>query len=126
MKPVITLVSLTRRGRSAYLVVRGQFSHLFHPTSYRYDGDDAVATYCRNIFADHKGMPTLDEYCVLFTWVRNRLGYAMPIEDITSMLGMESDNHFGQLCQEQPLETLQMFAELNELPLTAETVFDFE
>ena len=125
MKPETKLVSLHRSGRRIEMIVMApQASSLYRPTTLKHHGDSVLSGYTHPVFPRRDNSPRLSDYRRLFAWVQNRVSPPPDVPEILERLQLTDE--FGQLCQEQPLETLQMFATLNESPITAETVFDFD
>lgn len=125
MKPETKLVSLHRSGRHIEMIVMApQASSLYGPTTLKQHGDSVLSGYTHLLLSSHDHSPKLSDFRRLFSWIQNRVNPPPDVPEILERLQLTDE--FGRLSQEHPLETLQMFAALNESTLTAEMVFDFE
>lgn len=125
MKPKVILIRLLREGRHIRMIVRSRRpSSLYEPATWSYCKDGVTSRYLRLFFPDSRHSPSLADFGRLFGWIQNRTNPPLGVPEILERLNLNDE--FGRLSQEHPLETLQMFAALNESPLTAEMVFDFE
>lgn len=128
MKRQAELVSLALNSGTVELVVRSpDASHLYNAVRLSYEhgtfSDAVISWYKFRLFPNNNHPNGPCEYLRLFAWVQNRV---TPPPDVPEILErLQLTEAFGKMSQEQPLETLKLFAALNESPITSENTFGF-